>query len=401
MSIKVLHVIPSLGPLRGGPSLALPTMARGLAKGGVQVHVATTDDNGKNHLALPLGRPVQDAGITIRYFRRQISTYTISWPLARWLRQHVPDYDLLHIHSLFSYASTVAARCARAAGVPYIVRPLGHLNHWGITQRRRWIKQLSLRVVEHRLLQGAALIHYTTERERSQAREIGVDFPSFVLPLGIDHRPLQRDTAVECASLIEQYPILQDRFKVLFLSRLDPIKGLDLLLPAFAQFHRRHPATALIMAGAGEDRFIHEIDRRIDALDMRSAVVQTGFLDGGTKLAAMHIADVFVLPSYSENFANAPVEAMAAGVPVIVSDQVGVADAIRRANAGLVVTCHAGQLSNAMEALFNNVSLRRELVANGQQLVEDQLSVERTTRALIQHYESILRSRNRIGSTCP
>src|SRR5438445_624243 len=129
--MKVLHVIPSVGPLRGGPSVMLHTMARGLSQAGVTVDVATTDDNGPERLNVETAQPLEEDRVTYRYFPRQTRFYTFSWPLTRWLAKHVCDYDVVHIHALFSYAAVPAAYWASRYTVPYVVRPLGVLNRWG------------------------------------------------------------------------------------------------------------------------------------------------------------------------------------------------------------------------------------------------------------------------------
>lgn len=146
--MKVLHVIPSVSPLRGGPSVMLRTMAKGLAQAGVEVDVATTDDNGPGRLSVSHTIPIVEEAVTYRYFPRQTRFYTFSWPLNHWLAQHVQDYDLVHIHAIFSYVAIPAAFYAKRYGVPYVVRPLGVLNRWGIQNRRPWLKQLSFRFIE-------------------------------------------------------------------------------------------------------------------------------------------------------------------------------------------------------------------------------------------------------------
>src|SRR5215471_17324992 len=107
--LKVLHIIPSFSPLRGGPSVAVRTIAKGLLMHGISVDVATTDDNGSRRLRIPLGRPIVEEGVRYWYFPRQASLYTVSWPLSRWLDSHVSNYDLVHIHALFSFAATAGA----------------------------------------------------------------------------------------------------------------------------------------------------------------------------------------------------------------------------------------------------------------------------------------------------
>ena len=108
-------------------------------------------------------------------FSRGSSGFILSrWPLNRWLREHIRDYDVVHIHALFSYPATVAAHWARRYGLPYVVRPLGTLNRWGVENRRPWLKQLSLRLVERRILAGAAAVQFTSAQEEIEARSQGV-----------------------------------------------------------------------------------------------------------------------------------------------------------------------------------------------------------------------------------
>src|SRR2546430_2721704 len=122
--MRVLHVIPSLSLKHGGPSFAMPLIARALARQGVQVDVATTDDDGPGgRLKVPLEEPVHQTEFTVFYFRKQSEFYKVSLPFTRWMKAHVRDYDLVHVHALFSYISVSAARIARDQRVPYAIRP--------------------------------------------------------------------------------------------------------------------------------------------------------------------------------------------------------------------------------------------------------------------------------------
>src|SRR5437867_682944 len=131
-------------------------LAGGLARAGIETHVATTDDNGSETLPARYGVPVVQDGVTYWYFRRQSRLYTFSWPLSVWLARHISEFDVLHIHALFSFPTLPAAYWARRHGVPYIVRPLGTLNEWGMRNRRPWLKKFSFRVLENRVLKHAA-----------------------------------------------------------------------------------------------------------------------------------------------------------------------------------------------------------------------------------------------------
>jgi glycosyltransferase involved in cell wall biosynthesis len=363
-------------------------MARGLARAGVNVEIATTDDNGPSRLDVPLGKPIVDGKVTHRYFPRQTRFYTVSWPLMRWLARHVREYDLVHIHAVFSHASVGAGLIAGRCGVPYIVRPLGVLNRWGIMHRRRWLKQLSLRLIEKRILARAAAVHYTSEQERLEAAESGVDGPSVVLPLGIDLSRFEQLPPPD--PFYRQYPDLVDRTLLLFLSRIDSKKGLDLLLPAFAAARRRYPNAALVIAGRGDAAIVDALRREAERLGIAGDVIWPGFLTGVDKLAALSAADLFVLPSYSENFGIAIVEAIAAGLPVVTSDQVGLAREIEAYEAGRVVPCDVTALTSALEAALGDADRRRRWAANGRRLVHERFSVEAMTRGLVQLYESVL-----------
>ncbi|MBI4525321.1 MAG: glycosyltransferase [Deltaproteobacteria bacterium] len=366
----------------------IKTLARALVSAGVETHVAATDDNGHGRLNVPLGQPVVEDGVTYWYFPRQGRFYTFSWPLTRWLAQHLQEYDLIHIHALFSYAAIPAAYWASRCGVPYVVRPLGVLKRWGMQNRRRWLKKISLRLIESRILAGAALVHYTSEEERQEAAESVTVARSVIIPNAVDLST--NSVIIEKRGLFRaRYPQLIGRTLIVFLSRLDPIKGLDLLLPAFAKVRERHPRATLVMAGTGERAFVARLQREASRLGIELDIVWADFVSGEEKWALLADADLFVLPSYSENFGVAAVEAMASGVPVVVSDQVGIHREIAEANAGLVVRCEAGALANAVIRLVGDAELRSRMGANGRHLSRAQFSPEAVAARLIQAYTSI------------
>lgn len=383
-----MHVIPSIGPLRGGPSEVLPLLAAGLAAAGVQVHVTTTDDNGGTaRLDVPLGKAVESLGVTYWYFPRQTAFYSCSWPLGRWLWRAVAQYDLLHIHGLFSYSSTVAAWIARAKRVPYLVRPLGHLNRWGMEHRRPLLKRLSFAVCERAILQNAAAVHYTSQQEQAEAELLGFRARPVIIPNPVS---LGEPSAVAKGALRARYPQLRDRVVYLFLSRVDEKKGIPLLFSAFARVHAADPATALIIAGSGSPGYESSLRRLTVELHVEDHVLWLGFLRGQAKAEALADADVFVLPSYSENFGVALAEAMAAGLPVIVSDRVGIHPQVSSHGAGLVTDCAVDALAEAMTRLATADDLRREMGLRGRALALSQYSIDSVTARVIAAYEEIV-----------
>jgi glycosyltransferase involved in cell wall biosynthesis len=385
--MRVLHVIPSVGPLRGGPSVMLRTTTRALVRAGVSVDVATTDDNGPDRLDVANSRPVVEEGVTYWYFPRQTRFYTFSWPLTLWLAQNVKNYDLVHIHALFSYAAIPAAFWASYYQIPYIVRPLGVLNVLGMHKRRPWLKKISYHLIEKRIIRGSAVIHYTSEQERIEAAELGIDHSSIIIPNSTE-------IPSECAKSAPgrfrmMYPQLAERLIILFLSRLDPKKGLDILLPAFAEVRAQYAKATLVIAGSGEPSFVSSLQQQADRMGIAPDVVWSGFLTGEEKWAALAESNIFVLPSYSENFGVAVVEAMACGLPVVVSDQVAIHREVADASAGLVVRCQIKELAEALLKLLQDASLRSTMGSNGRHLARTQFAPRSTTQSLINLYSEI------------
>lgn len=388
--MKALHVIPSLSLRHGGPSFVMPLIERALAMANVEVTVATTDDDGPlRHAAVPLEQRVRRDFSNRYYFRKQCEFYKCSLPLLRWLTKHVRDYDLVHIHALFSFASVAAAWCARRQRVPYIIRPLGVLDRYGRTRRRALLKALSLRCIERPLLRDAAAVHYTSERERSEAREVVATARGVVVPLGIDLAPFQNMPGPQ--RFRHDWPETAGREVVLFLSRIDPKKGVDLLLDAFARVRERRPGSLLVIAGNGEDSYIEAMRARAARLGIARDVLWCGFLDGADKLSALAAASVFVLPSQSENFGLAAVEALAAGIPVVLSEEVGIARGVDSAAAGRVTRRTARHVAEAVEWVLADPERGMHLAMRGRQLAEDRYSLPAMGQALRCLYDEVLR----------
>lgn len=324
--MKVLHIIPSLSPSQGGPSKALPEMASALVQAGVSVDVACTDDDGAGHrisslnLDLPQTHP---HGFRVFYFPKQTEFYKVSLPLLFWLWRHAGEYEVIHIHSVFSFSTLAGAWAARLAGVPYIVRPLGVLNSWGMNHRRRWVKALSFGLLDKPVLNSAAAIHYTSDQEAAEALPLVLTAVPVVLPLGIDL--VEFGTLPPREAIASEWPQTAGKVVILFLSRLDEKKGLPVLLEAYAKIQSECSETLLIVAGDGDAELKQSLLRQSRQLGIESLVIWTGHLSGTRKLAALAGADLFVLPSRSENFGIALLEAMAAGLPCVTTFGVALA----------------------------------------------------------------------------
>lgn len=385
--MRVLHVIPSLSLAHGGPTRALAMMERALTAEGVTVETATSDDDGpQGRLNRPLAVPVPENGVVRRYFPRRTVFYKASPALGRWLAGHVRDYDLVHIHALFSYSSIAAARAARRAGVPYVLRPLGTLARYGVTQRRPWLKRASLALFEGPALRGAAAVHFTSEEERIEAEAWGIPMRSRVLPLGVEPLAATDDTL-----MWRQFPALGEGPYLLYLSRLDPKKNLEGLLDAWALVAPQCPAVQLLVAGGGEPGYAAALRARAAALGVCTRVVWAGPIDGEIKASALAGAQAFVLPSFSENFGIAAAEALMAGLPCVLGRGVAIAGEVESAGAGWVTLPDAQHVAEALrQALAMNSDQRTVMARAARDLADRRFSAQAMGRGLVALYREIL-----------
>lgn len=392
--MRILHVTPSVGPARGGPSQAVLDMCKGLADAGIEITLVTTNDNGPDCLDVPTGQPIHQNGYDTYYFQRQSRPYTISMPLLRWISKHVAPFDLVHVHAVFSHISDWTPPILHRYGTPYGITPHGILCAWGMQKRRTLTKRLFRRFLVKPNLKQAAFVHFTSMQE---LREVSIweELPQGkVIPLGL---PLQTTPQIRANRTLD------GTFRLLYLSRIDPIKGLELLLQAVAQMRQNGYPVHLTIAGSGKPGYVRAIQNLSTQLGISSLVEWTGFVSGQRKQTLLENSDVFVLPSYSENFSVAVVEAMAVGLPVIISDRVGIAPDVKQARAGLVIPCEVNALVAALVSLVDNPGSRQQMGLNGHQLARERFSIEAATRDLIAVYEDMLQPKDKctVSSSIP
>jgi glycosyltransferase involved in cell wall biosynthesis len=388
--MRVLHVIPAVAPRYGGPSQAVVGMAKALRSAQADVLIATTDADGSARLPLLLEARTDWQGVPAIFFRRQWSeAWKYSRPLARWLDAHVADADVVHIHAVFSHACVAAANSSRRRKIPYIVRPLGTLDPWSLRQKPVR-KQLLWLTLGKRMLTHASAIHYTTTSEQHLAEgPLGLS-RGFVLPLGVDDAILD-SPVVSSAGFRERVPGLGEHPYVLTLGRLHPKKRLDLLCDAFIEAtntpERRH--WRLVVAGDGEAEYVNALKASIQARGGDDRVIFSGWLGGAAKLAALQNASLLALTSRQENFGLVVAEAMACGVPVLVSEHVNLADEIFKAKTGWVVRLERSDLVAGLAEAIDDETLRRACGKRAFDFARTQFRWSHIAAALLNVYAAV------------
>lgn len=390
MSLRILHVTPSLGASYGGPAVVVRDLTRALAKQGLTVDVATTDDDGEGTLDVPLDQPVERDGVQMFHLpRRSSGSYLFSWALTRWLWRNVAAYDVVHVHSVFSYPSLAASRIAGSKKRPYVLSPHGMVEPWSLNHKG-WKKAPYMRLVERQTLSRAAALHALADAERRNIEALRLSAPVFVLPNGVDLDAFA--TLPERAAFESRYPETAGKKIVLFMGRIDPKKGLDLLVRAFADVTRRDLAGRLHLVIAGPDLVDHKaaIENLIAAEGIGESVTFTGLLEDVEKLRALAAADLYVLPSHSEGFSMATLEALAAGCAVVITEACNFPE-VTNAGAGVVIQTAVEPLTEALDGLLRDDARRREMGRRGRELVFSRYGWSSIARGMSEVYADVAR----------
>ncbi len=389
--MRVLHVIPSVSDSSGGPGKAIVQMEQVLLARNVEVVTVTTNDDGNGDvLSVELQKPVLHNGTSRIYFPMQVHAYKISMPLRRWLLREIRNFDVVHVHAVFSFAPVMAALIARKNGIPYVIRPLGVLNRYGMTKRRSIFKRISLAVFEGRLLRDAAAVHFTSEQERIEAESLGVKLRSEVLPLGIE--PTNAGSA---DLMLSAFPMLKGRRCLLYLSRIDPKKNIETLLESLAMVRKEIPDVALIICGDGDKNYLSELKSQAARLDVDDCIAWTGHVGGPMKASAFGAAELFVLPSFSENFGIAPVEALSAGLPCVLGNGVAVAERVAETGAGLSVEPTPIAFAKGILSLMQSLDAHAKACVRAKELAKTDYGVDTMGDRLLALYQRLIAEKKR------
>jgi glycosyltransferase involved in cell wall biosynthesis len=325
--LRILHIVGTISPAAGGPSEVIKMLIR-YAPPGDTAELATLDDPAAGFLVgLPF--PVYAFGSAKPRWWRPA--------LLRWLRANRSRFDGVIVHGLWEYTGW-AARRAFADKVPYTVFPHGMLDPWfqrayPAKHLKKWLYWL---LSEYWTLRSATRVLFTTQTERELAQRTfwPARWTPLVTPLGSEAPPADRDTLL--AAFYARCPQLRGKRFLLFLGRIDPKKGCDLLVQAFAAEAADDTGLHLLMAGPDPAGWAQKLQATAKAAGVEERIHWPGLLLGEAKWGALAACEAFILPSHQENFGIAVVEALASDKPVLISGQVNIAPEIADAHCGLV-----------------------------------------------------------------
>ena len=392
--MRIIQIIPSISLVYGGPSQMVLGLSAALAAKNIDVTIITTDSNGdigQLPLDVPLNEPLQQNGYQIIYFRcYPWRRYKFSFSLLQWLNENAGQFDLAHLHALFSPVTTLAATIARYHHLPYIIRPCGMLDPADLQKKKR-LKQIYATLLERPNLAGAAAIHFTSKEEATISERFGLG--------GTGKMPVPQDLVIPLGVTAGLFPKRLRESQVpiiLFMSRMAPKKGLDLLIPALESILGSGIEFHFILAGSNPQDADNETQIKVQIKNSSLAkyTTITGFVSGDLKVEVLTKADLFVLPSYYENFGIAVAEAMAAGLPVVISHRIHIAEDIQQAEAGWVGPLEVGAIANSIKSALLNPQERQRRGLNGKEYAKKHYNWEAIAQQTIDAYQQILSSLN-------
>lgn len=394
--MKILHIVPTYFPAvrYGGPIKSVHELNKWLVKNGVDVTVYTTNVDGSDNLNVPLGEVVNIDGVKVFYFKSSFPrAWFYSYDLHKALKKNAGQFDLIHITSVFLSASTLGAHYAKKFKKPYIISPRGSLMKSPLVSEnilKKIKKRIYISLIEKRNLKDAAAIHFAVPAEREEY--IREKFPikkAIILPNIIKLKKSAENFSP--GYFRKKFNISDDKKIIIYLGRLNWIKGFDTLIPAFAEIVKKESKAVLVIAGGDDEGYGKNLKSQISNFKISDKAIFTGILALGEEIAALRDSNIFVMPSYSESFGMAVVEAMSVGLPVVVTKGVGISSYIAQAEAGIVVEKKVSQVMKAILKILENPDLSKKMGENAKKLVEEEFSSEKVAEKWIKEYNDLIR----------
>lgn len=396
--MKVLFVVPNYEPAWafGGVVRCLSTLCRGLAKIGVDVSVYTTNVDGCGGL-LPvmLREPTDVGGVTVTYFSSTFGRNSVwdSRALVRKLKHSISEFDILYIAATWQWLGISAGRLAQKQRVPYVIGTHGALDSM-LLKKGKLKKMLYWHFFLQKCIKYAAAIHMTTKYEKEQSVLVQSGYTRFVVPNGMLAETFSINKAL-CTQVKKQFKIYPETPVLIAVGRSDPKKRLDILLKSFSLVLKSFPKACLMIVGPDENKYAFDMKKLSNQMGLSDNVIWTGYRTGNDLKGCYVAADIFLLPSIDENFGLVVTEAMAVGLPVVISNRVGVADDVECHNAGIVTEVNAKQFGQAIVELLRDRSRLKKMGENARKAAWELYNNEKVAHLMLKAFEDILsQSRN-------
>jgi glycosyltransferase involved in cell wall biosynthesis len=394
--MKILHVIASVDPRGGGPIAGVLASAEVWARHGHERHIVCLD---APHDPWVLQSSVQTfaMGSSSRWYHalRKVFSwlrYGYTPHLTRWLKEHAKDYDAIVVNGLWNYASYGSWRALHKSNVPYFVFTHGMLDPWfnETYPTKTFFKKIFWRLFEHKVLRDARGVMFTCEEERQLASTSFSPYVAREYVVGYGTRDIEGDPASQRTAFETLLPEIKGCKFILFLSRIHPKKGVDLLIKAFARHAAAFPELDLVIAGPDQTGSKAELQTLAKELGVDNRIYWPGMLSGDAKWGAFRLSEFFVLPSHQENFGIVVAEAMALRKPVLITNKVNIWREIAADNAGKVVNDDLEEIANGLKKMYELTPKQREIVGrNARKCFATRYDLEENAMQLLELFKRL------------
>ena len=388
--MRILYICSYYKPayVYGGPAKSIAAMCEAFARQGAQVTVLTTNADGDKPLNVPLEKPVDVDGVTVHYYpirKGMPRSFFYSPTLARACEGMVREHDIVVLETLFTHLTHPAVKACRKWNKPYIIPTRGQLLPWALGQKALK-KQVYLTLFGKYQLNHAAGLQCSDLDEQKALEKLDYRAPAFIIPNGIETS--QWEDHPPHGSLRRQLGIPKTAPVLLMLGRLHRVKNPELAVEMLGLLKRKD--VHLVLAGPDEEGYQANLTSRASTLGCVERLHFTGLLKGDSLLQVLADADLFLMPSRMESFGLAAVEAMASGLPVLLSEHVPVGKWVDGAGAGRQVACKPEIFAKACDEMLDDVAALKQMGRQARTLAFQRFDINRIARQMLVQYEAIL-----------
>jgi glycosyltransferase involved in cell wall biosynthesis len=347
--LKILHIISSMNLINGGPAHGIINLNKTYKEKGLSLDVLCLEKNIDPSFFFD-GINI----ITLNSFN--LFNYYYCPDLDLWLKKNASNYSKIIINGIWQYHSFQAPRTLKKLNISYEIFIHGMLDPWSIGNSpfKKIKKTIYFYLFEYYSLKNAKNVIFTCEEEKRLASTAfkKIKFKAKIIRYGITSPPTQW---LKSKLFLKKYPSAKNKKIILFLSRIHPKKGLDLLLHAFSILYKNNPHYILVIAGTGDISYINFLKKLSDKLGIADKIIWMGMVYGELKWSTFFSSDIFCLPSHQENFGIAIVESLSSGLPVLISNKVNIHYEISNHNAGIIFEDNLQGLISALRE-WNNLT---------------------------------------------
>jgi glycosyltransferase involved in cell wall biosynthesis len=344
--MKILRVISSVNPQAGGPINGLINSSNLLIEKGHLIDVVSLDD--------PKSSWVENFKFNLNSFKGYIGTLNFSPAFSRWLDENISKYDVVIIHGIWQYHSHATAKSCVKHNVPYVMFTHGMLDPWfnEVNKLKQVKKNIYWKLFENKVINNANTVLFTSEEEKRLARQSFLPYNPVEKVVAYGSPIPNVDSELARKSFYSLYPQLKNKKIALFLSRVHPKKGIDILIEALAKVTHLPDDFALVIAGPDHSSLQPSLEKMAKKLGVQDKIHWVGMLEGETKWGAFFASEVFVLPSHQENFGIVVAEALSTYTPVLITNKVNIWQEIEKERAGFVEPDTIDGLTSLLESWF-------------------------------------------------